>query len=180
VKRPVRALLVGRFQPLHYGHLHAIRYSLARAEELVIGLGSAQYGWTERNPLSVDERYEMIVRCLRAEGIPLVRICISPIPDTESPEEDWGEIVLDRVPRVDVAFTNDRQTREDLERVGIRVEPIPFYRRDIFVATQIRKLAALRNPIWRQLVPTSVAEFLDSIGFETRMREILGSQPRLP
>ena len=60
-----RALVVGRFQPLHYGHLHVFRYALGRAKELVIVIGSSQFCCVPRNPLSVDERMEMIVRALR-------------------------------------------------------------------------------------------------------------------
>ncbi len=175
--RPSRALVVGRFQPFHFGHLHAIRYAMKHAEEIVIGLGSSQIAFTLRNPLTVDERYEMIVRALRAEGLPLGKFYFSPIPDTESPEEDWGRIVLDRVPRVDVAFSNDRETQEDLSRVGIEVRPIPFYRRDLFQATHIREMAAKGDRLWRQLVPRPVAQFLDEVGFEARMRSIAGNRP---
>ena len=174
--RPSRALVVGRFQPLHYGHLHAIRYAMRFAEEIVIGLGSSQIAFTLKNPLTIDERYEMMVRALRAEGFPLIKFYFAPIPDTERPEEDWGQIVLDRVPRVDVAFSNDPETQEDLTRVGIEVRPIPFYRRDLFEATNIRRLAARGDPLWRQLVPPSVAEFLEEIGFEARMRSIAGNR----
>ncbi len=164
--------MIGRFQPFHLGHLKAVEYVLSQSEELVIGLGSSQYKRTPRNPLSTDERYEMIVRVMRSVEIDLSKVFLVPIPDTESREESWGSIVLDRIPRVDVAYTNDRETRIDLEAVGMEVFPIPLYRRDILSATNIRRLAASGNSLWRQFVPDPVASFLDEIDFEGIMRDI--------
>lgn len=163
---------MGRFQPFHLGHLHAIEYILDRAEEVVLAIGSSQHFNTWRNPLSVDERYEMIVRALRGEGIPLGRVFIVNVPDIENEEEDWGKLVLSRVPRIDVAYSNDPQTVEDLTFVGIAVRPIPFRRREAYAAHNIRKLMLEAKEDWRDLVPTSVGEFLRELRMEERMREI--------
>ncbi len=173
-----RALVVGRFQPLHYGHLHVFRYALARADELVIAIGSSQYCCVPRNPLSVDERMEMIVRTLRREGFPLGDIMISSVPDTESPDEDWGQMVLDRVPRVDIAFSNDPETIRDLRNAGLIVENVPFLKRDLYAATKIRELILEGNPLWKDLVPPSVLEFLLEIDIEDRIREIYREEKR--
>ncbi len=167
-----RALVVGRFQPLHYGHLHVFRYALSKADELVIAIGSSQFCCVPRNPLSVDERMEMLVRALRREGFPLADIMLSSVPDTELPEEDWGLLVLDRVPRVDIAFSNDPETVRDLKKVGLEVENIPFFKRDLYTATKIRELMLKGDPSWKELVPPSVLEFLLEIDMEKRMREI--------
>jgi len=168
-----RALLVGRFQPLHWGHIHCFKYVLERASELVIGIGSSQHSNTERNPLSTAERYEMIVRPLRREGFPMERISIVPIPDTERPEENWGMIVLERIPRIDIAFSNDPETVKCLSEVGIRVEGIPFHKRKLYEATKIRKKILQGDNSWRDLVPEEVAKFLDEIKFEERLKSII-------
>ncbi len=172
MRKRKRALVVGRFQPLHYGHLHVFRYALSKADELVIAIGSSQFCCVPRNPLSVDERMEMLVRALRREGFPLADIMLSSVPDTESPEEDWGLLVLDRVPKVDIAFSNDPETIRDLKRVGLEVENIPFLKRDLYAATKIRELMLKGDPSWRELVPPSVLEFLLEIDMEKRVREI--------
>ncbi len=167
-----RALVVGRFQPLHYGHLHVFRYALSKADELVIAIGSSQFCCVPRNPLSVDERMEMLVRALRREGFPLADIMLSSVPDTESPDEDWGSLVLDRIPRVDIAFSNDPETIRDLRKVGLEVENVPFLKRDLYAATKIRELMLKGDPSWKELVPPSVLEFLLEIDMEKRVRDI--------
>jgi len=179
VKRPTRSLIVGRFQPLHYGHLHAFKYALSRTDELVIAIGSSQYCCEPRNPMSCDERMEMIVRALRREGFNLKRIYLSSVPDTESPDEVWGELVLDRVPRVDIAFSNDPETVRDLKAVGMKVEGIPFHRRDLYEATKIRELMLKGNEHWKLLVPPSVRDFLIEIDLESRIKKIYYKQEKI-
>ncbi|WP_233417992.1 adenylyltransferase/cytidyltransferase family protein [Desulfurococcus amylolyticus] len=44
-----RALFIGRFQPFHNGHLHALRYILERFDEAVIAVAAAQYNYTADN-----------------------------------------------------------------------------------------------------------------------------------
>ena len=75
-----RAFFIGRFQPFHKGHLAMVKRILQSNDELVIGIGSAQYSHTGENPFTGGERYEMIKRALDAEGIHDYHIV--PIPDT--------------------------------------------------------------------------------------------------
>lgn len=169
---PKRALVIGRFQPLHHGHLYLFRYALSKAEELVIGIGSSQYCCQPRNPLSAGERMELIVVTLRREGFPMENIAITCIPDTESPEENWGLIVLDRIPRVDVAFSNDPETVRCLREVGIPVENVPFFHRELYEATRIRELILKGDDSWKQLVPKSSLSLLTELDFEGRVRKL--------
>src|SRR5436189_227334 len=59
-----RAFFIGRFQPFHRGHLAMVRRILESNEEIIVGIGSAQYSHTGENPFTAGERYEMIKRAL--------------------------------------------------------------------------------------------------------------------
>ncbi|HDH28034.1 MAG TPA: nicotinamide-nucleotide adenylyltransferase, partial [Euryarchaeota archaeon] len=52
----MRALLIGRFQPFHKGHLAVIKKILSEADELIIVVGSSQHRGAVENPFSADER----------------------------------------------------------------------------------------------------------------------------
>src|SRR5207302_562889 len=69
VRMTGRAFFIGRFQPFHRGHLAMVRRILESNEEIIVGIGSAQYSHTGENPFTAGERYEMIKRALDAEGI---------------------------------------------------------------------------------------------------------------
>jgi cytidyltransferase-like protein len=51
------ALLIGRYQPLHEGHVALIREAIKRFGHVVIGLRDTEIG--EDNPYTVKERREM-------------------------------------------------------------------------------------------------------------------------
>lgn len=69
---------IGRFQPLHQGHLTLIRRALEQADELVLVLGSAFRPRSARNPFSIVERQTLIAAALGADA---QRVRFVPIRD---------------------------------------------------------------------------------------------------
>ena len=53
-------LFIGRFQPFHKGHLHAIK----QLENPVIIIGSIKKSHTPQNPMTAEERKKMIEKTL--------------------------------------------------------------------------------------------------------------------
>ncbi|WP_243678243.1 adenylyltransferase/cytidyltransferase family protein [Vulcanisaeta distributa] len=61
----VRALFVGRFQPLHRGgHEEVIKWLLGRHDELVIAIGSANESFTPRNHSPLVRELRCFTQCL--------------------------------------------------------------------------------------------------------------------
>ena len=58
------AVVIGRFQPLHDGHLALLQRALARAPRCVLVLGSAHQARTPRAPLDDDERLALLRQAL--------------------------------------------------------------------------------------------------------------------
>jgi bifunctional NMN adenylyltransferase/nudix hydrolase len=54
------AVFIGRFSPLHNGHVHVINEALAVAKRVIIVLGSAYAPRSYRNPFTIKERAAMI------------------------------------------------------------------------------------------------------------------------
>ena len=57
-------VFIGRFQPFHHGHLSVVQQGLAKAEKLIVLLGSAFQPASTRNPWNVEEREQMLRACL--------------------------------------------------------------------------------------------------------------------
>lgn len=53
-------VFIGRFQPLHLGHLNTIERAIEEVDELVIVIGSARTARNLRNPFTATERQVMI------------------------------------------------------------------------------------------------------------------------
>ena len=86
------AILVGRFQVLHLGHVDMIRKAQALADRVGLLVGSSQEAGTAKNPLSYAGREE----ALRAVFGDTVEI--RPLPDIGvGNNSTWGDYVLTRV-----------------------------------------------------------------------------------
>ena len=60
------AVLIGRFQPLHHGHLSGLRHALAQAPRCVVVIASAHQARTPRNPFTWEERAALLRQSLSA------------------------------------------------------------------------------------------------------------------
>jgi len=169
-KKASRALFVGRFQPFHLGHLHATKYILKRADELVIAVGSAQYSHTLENPFTAGERVTMIRLALNEAKIDPAAYCIIPVPDVNV-HKVWVAHVSSYTPSFDMVFTNEPLTSRLFKEAGFKVEGIPFFDRDIYSATEIRR-RILANENWIQLVQKAVARFIMEIHGPERIMEL--------
>jgi len=169
----LRALFVGRFQPLHLGHLHVLSWCLEFADEVVVVVGSAQESYTLRNPFTVSERLEMI-RCSLAEaGLPLDRFRVVPLQDINM-NPVWPRYLEVMVPRFHVVVTGNRLVAELFRDYGYPVVEPPFYRRGECSGTRIRELMVRGDDSWRLLVPRCVASYIDRIGGVGRLRRLWG------
>lgn len=165
-----RGLFVGRFQPIHKGHVKAIKDILKQVDELVIVIGSAQYSHGADNPFTTGERITMIRRALESENIPLTRCWIVPVPDLHI-HMIWVSEVTGYTPKFDIVYSNGPLTRRLFIEAGVKVEPVPFHKRKIYSSTVIRE-RMLKNKSWKELVPKSVAQFIKEIKGIERIQDL--------
>lgn len=163
-------LYVGRFQPFHLGHLEAVKYILSRVDEVVIVVGSAQQSHTMENPFTAGERITMVRLAMKEAGVDPARYVVMPLPDAEF-HKVWVAHILSQTPEFQVAFTNEPLTGRLLKEAGLRVEKIPFHRRENYTATEVRK-RMLRSGNWEEPLPRTVADYLKKIGGVERIREL--------
>ncbi len=152
------ALIIGRFQPFHKGHLHGIKYVYEKHNKFIIGIGSALVSHTLKNPFTAGERLKMIFLGLDEAGIPRENYYVVPIPDTEV-HTTWVSLVKTLVPEFHVVYSNDPLTKRLFKEAGYKVSPIPLHKRKIYSGEEFRKRVLL-NGNWRELVQESVANYL--------------------
>lgn len=168
----LRALFVGRFQPLHWGHLKALQWILDElaVDEVVVVIGSAQESHTLKNPFTAGERFEMLIRGLREAGLPLTRFHIVPVPDIAM-NHVWPRYLEMLLPRFRVVVSRNPLVSRLFAEYGYRVATQPVFRREVYSATRIRELM-LHGGEWRRLLPAEVAGFIEEIKGVERLREI--------
>ena len=98
------ALIIGRFQPFHIGHLNLIkRYSQARFK-IKVGIGSSQKSFEKKNPLTFKERKRLIELVFKENNIEKYKIFA--IPDIKE-DSNYVKHVLEIVGSFDTILTGN-------------------------------------------------------------------------
>lgn len=164
------ALIIGRFQPLHNGHLEVIRKVASECDRMIIGIGSAQYSHLTDNPFTAGERYLMVSETLKDEGI--TNVSIVPIEDLNR-YSVWVSHVVSMCPPFTKVYSNNSVTRRLFEEAGFELRDSPLYNRKEFSGTEVRKRMA-EGGDWESLVPKAVAKVIKDIDGISRIRELTG------
>lgn len=166
-----RGLLVGRFQPFHKGHLHVIQDILVRVDEIIVVIGSAQCSHTIDDPFTAGERIEMIRRTLTSEHTDPSKYLLIPVTDVND-NRLWVSHVVTLIPHFDLVFSNKPLVKILFSEAGHEVQPIKFYHRELYSATDIRKKIIDGDEKWKSLVPKDVADFIISVKGDERLRAV--------
>ena len=154
----MRALVVGRFQPLHNGHKALIRQALERTGQAVVAIGSSTAKTGLKNPFTAAERRRMLEAVFAAE-LASGALSIVEVPDLHDPPRYARHAVAIAGP-VDVVFGNDEATLGLFERDGIAVERPGLVERERYEARAIRAQLAADDMLWKKAVPPAVAALL--------------------
>jgi len=163
----MRAFYIGRFQPYHLGHQQILEQIFQEADEIVIGIGSAQLSHTASDPFTSGERVVMITRSLKHLGKVLYVI---PIEDIRR-NAVWVSHVRSMTPHFDVAYTNNPYVIRLFEESGVKVKKSPLYQREKFSGTEIRR-RMLSNEPWEHLVPIAVGNVIKEIDGVQRLKDV--------
>jgi nicotinamide-nucleotide adenylyltransferase len=151
----MKAFFVGRFQPFHLGHLHAIKKILEKHDSVVVGIGTSEKSSV---PYSYETRKKMIESVLHREGI-LARCEIAEIPD-KFDDKLWRESVLQRWPDIGVVVTGSQWVRRCFEGF-VRLEDPDLLEPDMHNGSKVRGLIEAGGE-WKHFVPKEVAEIIES------------------
>ncbi|XZG69579.1 bifunctional nicotinamide-nucleotide adenylyltransferase/Nudix hydroxylase [Chitinibacteraceae bacterium HSL-7] len=102
-------VFIGRFQPVHNGHLAVIEAALAQADKLIVICGSARSAISPRNPFSLAERETMLRMALPEAW--QSRVFVVGCSDRMYNDQQWVsevQALVDKVIAVDTASIGPR------------------------------------------------------------------------
>jgi bifunctional NMN adenylyltransferase/nudix hydrolase len=170
------AVLIGRFQPFHAGHLLQVQAALAKARRLFLLLGSHRSSPNTRNPWSSAERQQMISAALSAQQSD--RVTFIPLRDHLYSDNRWIKEVQHKVAHA--CRPGDRVLlmgyHKDASSSYLNVFPqwdrhgeAPAF---ILDATPIRHAYFLGEPpdVWGKDLPAGVKTWLEAYQHTERYR----------
>ena len=129
-----KALVIGRFQPLHRGHIFLIQCALVIAKSVVICIGSANKNDSD-NPFSLQMRKKLLSSVLYHEKITIQKI----ITSQDNPNDQiWFEEIKAQTLDVDVVIGNNDWVNSIFKKAGYPIVEIPLLKREIYEGKTIR------------------------------------------
>ncbi len=165
-----RGFYIGRFQPYHNGHQAVLERIACSSDEIVIGVGSAQFSHTVANPFTAGERVLMLTRSLEDLGCPFYVI---PIEDVQR-NALWVAHVRSMTPPFDTIYSSNPLVMQLFSEAGMDVLSPDMYERHTHSGTEIRRRMLDGEP-WEHLVPTAVVDVINEIRGVERLQRIAGS-----
>ncbi len=162
-----RVFYIGRFQPYHNGHQSVLLDIGKEADEIVIGIGSAQLSHEPDNPFTAGERVLMITRALKELVCPFYVI---PIEDIKR-NALWVTHVRSMSPPFDLVHSGNPLVVRLFKEAGIAVHSPAMYERDTHSGTEIRS-RMVTGRSWQDLVPPEVYQVIMELDGERRVRAL--------
>ena len=119
------AVFIGRFQPFHSGHLRVVEEGLAKAQHLVVLIGSAYQPRNPRNPWRHEER-ELFIRSCLSESDNKRLTCL-PLMDVPYNDELWVRNVQNSVAGIATAHHTVPHRPAKIALIGHRKDQTGFY-----------------------------------------------------
>jgi len=166
----LRALFVGRFQPLHLGHIEVIKAISAKSAELVIVIGSAQKSHDLDNPFTAGERVMMLREALKEAGVNSSKYYLISVPDSTM-HSVWVSMVQSYSPPFQVVYSNDPLTVRLFKEHGFKVKTVKMFHRERYSSTEVRR-RMIDGEKWQDLLPQSVSNIIEEIDGVKRLRAL--------
>jgi len=137
MKKYKTALVIGRFQPFHKGHLFLIKQALSVADTVIIGIGSANIRNFD-NPYTTKQREKMVDEILKKEKL---TVYVQKIVELDDYFNDvvWLTETLKKTGRIDIVVGNNEWVNDIFSNAGYRTMHIPYYKREIYEGRKIRE-----------------------------------------
>lgn len=150
------ALFVGRFQPFHKGHEHAIKHLFERFDYIVIAVGSTKKPGRD-NPFTFDQRKAMIDAVLdRFKN----RYHVIEVPDVSS-DDKWKKYILSKA-KFDTVVSRNPWTIKCFR--GFIIMEQPLFEPRLYDASKIRKLIRGKEKNkWEELLPREVIGIVEKL-----------------
>jgi len=150
----MKAVYLGRFQPLHIGHKKVIERYRNEFDDFALVIGSANKSRTDDNPLTAEEREEVIQECF--SDLEILH------KDDHESDEKWSKDLEGKVDADIVISQNDLVKQLVKDHTSMEIEEQELCDPEIYSGTEVRRRIK-SDEEWRYLVPKCTKEKIEQL-----------------
>lgn len=148
-------VLIGRFQPFHFGHAWLIKKAIKKFNKIIILIGSSNIN-DSNNPWSAEKRKKMLQLFLENEGLERKVIKIDEIIDVPD-DDEWLRIALKKIGNRNFAVVGDNEWVNGIfEKAKYNVWRTGYFKRESYEGAKIRKLL-INKKNFSDRIPTYIS-----------------------
>jgi bifunctional NMN adenylyltransferase/nudix hydrolase len=163
-------VFIGRFQPLHNAHVATLKKAYSLADQVLIVIGSAGEPSTFKNPLSAEQREDILIYAMADIDIPEQNYKIIHQEDCLYSDLKWFTEIQDKI-------TKHTKPTDNIGIIGFEKDSSSFYLKGFpqweyiemplvehLSSTDIRNLYFIENPnlkFIKGVIPRATFEFLE-------------------
>jgi nicotinamide-nucleotide adenylyltransferase len=148
----LKALVIGRFQPLHLGHEKLIKQAIKENDSVILAIGSSQESRTAKNPLNFSERKKLILS--RFKGLKII-----PSPDFEI-DDDWANDLI-KAAKFEAIYSNNVKVKKIFSKKGFKIIMVPKILG--ISGTKIRGLIRKNDNSYKKMLSAECLKAMDNI-----------------
>lgn len=160
----MKAVFLGRFQPFHNGHKKVVEKYRDEYEDFSVLIGSSEKEESKDNPLSFEERKEVIHECLP-------ELDVQGLEDETKDKEGnrkWIEN-LEKKTEADLLISGNNLVKKIVEKHSdLEIQEPEMHDPEIYSGTEIRRRVRSGEE-WRYLTPKCAQSKLEE--FEEKIRD---------
>ncbi|HIH79530.1 MAG: nicotinamide-nucleotide adenylyltransferase [Candidatus Poseidoniia archaeon] len=162
------ALLPGRFQPFHRGHVAIAQTVVTDGHELIVMIGSAQEEVTWENPFSASERREMVSAGLTAANLETKAIvAIGDVNDNSR----WVSHTIAQLPPFDYVYSANSLVQRLFREADYSVSTVELQNRQVWEGAAIRQALAA-DEAWETALQPEIVALVRRFGGPERLRKL--------
>lgn len=163
-------LVLGRFHPMHNGHLEIVEMARKLCKKTLILIGSSQESGTLRNPFKIETRKRVIHKVYQTEDV-----IIGDLADMTNENDicfEWGKYILENVEKTygktpDLMIYGKDESRKGWfsEEDSKNFSELIVARNKIEIsATKLREyLVQDKKEVWKKYVPEQIWDMYEEL-----------------
>ncbi len=99
-------MIIGKFMPVHYGHMSLIDFAVAHCDELLVSMS-----YTDADPIHPEVRFEWLKEIYKDTAHIKIERVKDDFDDESLPLHDrirvWADVIKKRFPKIDIVFSSE-------------------------------------------------------------------------